>query len=34
MVNWKNDIFIMIINYWFKTLESEPIKYINYAYKL
>ena len=32
MVNWKIDIFIMIINYWFKILESEPIKYIKYAY--
>ena len=27
MVNWKNDIFIMIINYWLKILENEPIKY-------
>ena len=30
----KNDIFIMIFNYWFKILESEPIKYIKYAYNL
>ena len=33
-VSLKNDIFIMIINYWFKILESEPIKYIKYAYNL
>ena len=30
----KNDIFYMIINYWFKILESEQIKYIKYAYQL
>ena len=24
----------MIFNYWFKILESEPIKYIKYAYNL
>ena len=34
MVKWKNDIFIMIINYRLKILESEPIKYIKYAYNL
>ena len=26
--------FSTIINYWFKILESEPIKYIKYAYNL
>ena len=30
----KNDILIMIINYWLNILESEPIKYIKYAYNL
>ena len=30
----KNDIFYMIISYWFKILESEHIKYIQYAYQL
>ena len=30
----KNDYFRMIINYRFKILESEQIKYIRYAYQL
>ena len=30
----KNDILIMIINYWLNILESERIKYIKYAYIL
>ena len=30
----QNGIFHSIISYWFKILESEQTKYINYAYKM
>ena len=33
-VTMQNGIFYSIISYWFKILESEQTKYINYAYKM
>ena len=33
-VTMQNGIFYSIICYWFKILESEQTKYINYAYKM
>ena len=33
-VTMQNDVFNSIISYWFKILESEQTKYINYVYKM